>query len=872
MLSSYVLPLPKTGFMTLLRVQCFRIFQTFKCLSAILLSVLFFGLQDVSVAGSLPGNRVSDIQNTRHNFSAAIVPQLPGGQPRRVEADTESEICVFCHTPHAAEQGVSPLWNRKLSGATYLPYNSSSMDALPDQPNGSSKLCLSCHDGVLAIGAVNVLNATLTDQDPTTADIGMTIQGGGNTMPPGAGVTSGYTRDLGTDLTNDHPISFTFDTSLAQADGELRDPQNELHLGTRSAGVRPVVPLEQGQVQCISCHDPHIRSTNSNENIKFLRLNRLQKVSPITTAFDASGDIICLACHDKAGWVGSAHADDQVANEQYTDSAANLREFPLGTEVWESACLACHDTHAVQGSRRLLREGTDGLKAANGAKQGGNPAVEETCYACHSSDGGTLVTQGFNTEVPDIKSDFSLATHMPITSLDQATSAEVHDIGSSSLPESGKDFLESALKLGKGNLLNRHVECTDCHNPHRVIKNRRFNDDPATPAAAGTHDHTAPHSNVASGVLRGTWGVEPVYLATEFGSEPFDFQVKRGNPPINGLTDVNQSYVTREYQVCLKCHSNYAFDTPPTLGSTGGNTPYGTNGLTRYTNQAMEFQAPLLHKGEGTATGSGSAVGDYTCTFPNNIGGTKTETCNAEPNNHRGWHPVMANTGRTAAIRNMDASNFLEPFNDTSGTHVGNQTMYCSDCHGSNTANGTSAPSGGENGNPWGPHGSDNNFILKGPWGVDTGDGHPDHLCFKCHDYNDYAWRNNPAPGLSGFRTPVGYTEPNGCLVGFKDVNLHIGHAQKIGSSRFRCVWCHTAVPHGWKNKALLVNLNDVGPEAGLIAGAQVASPYTQEPYYLNAMLRIVNFAQSGSWTANDCGGGGGPWAGWMAGNCSNPP
>lgn len=746
------------------------------------------------------------------------------------------------------------------------------MDSLPDQPNGSSKLCLSCHDGVLAIGAVNVLNATLTDQDPATADIGMTIQGGGNTMPPGAGVTSGYTRNLGTDLTNDHPISFTFDTSLAQADGELRDPQNEPHLGTRSAGVQPVVPLEQGQAQCISCHDPHIRSTNTNENIKFLRLNRLQKVSPVVTAFDASNDIICLACHDKAGWVGSAHADDQVANEQYTDNAATLREFPLGTQVWESACLACHDTHAVQGSRRLLREGTDGPNAANGAKQGGSPAVEETCYACHSSDGGTLVTQGFNTEVPDIKSDFSLATHMPITSLDQAGGTEVHDIGSSSLPESGKDFLESNLKLGKGNLLNRHVECTDCHNPHRVIKNRRFNDDPFTPAVAGTHDHTAPHSNIASGVLRGAWGVEPIYLATEFGSEPFDFQVKRGNPPVYAPTDVNQSYVTREYQVCLKCHSNYAFDTPPMLGSSGGNTLYGANGLTRYTNQAMEFQAPLLHKGEVTATGSGSAVGNYTCTFPNNIGGTKTETCNAEPNNHRGWHPVMDNTGRTAAIRNMSASNFLDPFNDTSGANVGNQTMYCSDCHGSGTAAGTVVPAGGENGNPWGPHGSNNNFLLKGPWDTNTGDGNPDHLCFKCHDYDNYAWRNNPSPGLSGFRTAIGYTEPNGCLISHKPVNLHIGHAQKIGSSRFRCVWCHTAVPHGWKNKALLVNLNDVGPEAGQVAGTQVSSPYTREPYYLNSMLRIVNFAQSGNWKASDCGGGGGPTQGWMAGNCSNPP
>ena len=393
------------------------------------------------------------------------------------------------------------------------------------------------------------------------------------------------------------------------------------------------------------------------------------------------------------------------------------------------------------------------------------------------------------------------------------------------------------------------------------------------PEAAGTHDHTGPHSNLASGVLRGAWGVEPVYSSAEFGSEPFDFQVKRGNPSIGGPTDVAQPYVTREYQICLKCHSNYAFDTPPTLGDSGGNTAYGTNGMTQYTNQAMEFQAPGTHKGEGTSgTSGGAAVGDYLCTFPNNLGEPKTVTCNAATNNHRGWHPIMDNTGRTAAVRLMDASNFLGPFNDASGTNVGNQTMYCSDCHGSNTAIGTVEPSGGENGNPWGPHGSDNNFILKGPWDTNTGEEYPDHLCFKCHDYNDYAWRNNPAPSLSGFRTPVGYTEPYGCGLAWKDVNLHIAHSQKISQTRFRCNWCHIAVPHGWKNKALLVNLNDVGPEAGLPAGTQVSSPYTQEPYYRNAMLRIVNFAQSGNWTSNDCAGGGGPWQGWMALNCSNPP
>jgi len=65
--------------------------------------------------------------------------------------------------------------------------------------------------------------------------------------------------------------------------------------------------------------------------------------------------------------------------------------------------------------------------------------------------------------------------------------------------------------------------------------------------------------NLASGVLRGTWGVEPVYGATAFLAGPISFDIKRGTPP-------------------------------------------GTNDLDRYTDQAMEFQAPISDQGGPVAT------------------------------------------------------------------------------------------------------------------------------------------------------------------------------------------------------------------------------------------------------------------------------
>ncbi|RMD79392.1 MAG: hypothetical protein D6809_03720, partial [Gammaproteobacteria bacterium] len=609
------------------------------------------------LAGPARAERFSDIRNTRHNLSATVIPILPGGGERRAHAATESQICAFCHTPHGATEAPRvPLWNRKLSGVTYKTYSSTSLDAVDlGQPSPKSKLCLSCHDGTLALGAVNVLNR---QEHPNVPMTGPGI-GPGGTIPEGLGATTGFTRRLGTDLTNDHPISFTFDSAQAQRDGELVDPAVSPFVGERVRGEQPpLLPLEDQKVECITCHDPHIRD-DSGQNIKFLRVNRFQQAAPIQGQFDPKRDIICLACHNKAGWAGSAHANPKVANYKYQDAAAELREFPKGTETWQAACLNCHDPHTVQGSRRLLREGVDGPEGvtALGAKYkfGGSPAIEQTCYACHSADGDVLQNQsarpGFG--VPDIKTDFTtLARHMPIASRDQRAGREVHSIGTrKDLPQSGKDFVEDPRYMGKGDLTNRHAECTDCHNPHRVTRNRLFNADTSVPDTEGTHPHTPAqiaaagrkeHTNLASGVLRGIWGVEPKSWApdptsasagdpdvaepTAFGSKPTFFEVKRGDPGVGASEDVNSPYVTREYQVCLKCHSNYAYDQPPLLGSFSGGTPPGTNALYRYTNQGMEFQSPDDHRGEGSAPSPSGAFGfggtECTVTDPGVGGGT----------------------------------------------------------------------------------------------------------------------------------------------------------------------------------------------------------------------------------------------------------
>ena len=906
--------------------------------------------------------RTSDVRGTLHNLSST--------GPGAVKAAGESEVCVFCHTPHGADTSQTPLWNKTLAAKTYTVYTSNSLDAETiknaslDQPMGSSKLCLSCHDGAMALGSVRVLRGVA---NPATIDVANT--GTGGIMPPGSGITTGYTRNIGAgslgqttgfDLTNDHPISVTYDAALASRDGELRSMNanqqspiliNSTHplFGKRAAGQsadRPVLPLEPtgasgaGQVQCTTCHDPHIKGDATdlaNEgNIKFLRRPRIQTEQPTyvdgQAVYGDSGNIICLACHDKGlqgmggnSWNYSAHANSQVATQAYRAAAATTRNFPTTIQVWQAACLNCHDTHTVTGSRRLLREGTDAAPgtalSAGGFKAGGSSALEETCYQCHRDAAGSILSS--STSVPDIRTDFNIADgyRMPITSADQdAGGVEMHDPGSgragfndgyaggvvngvttsgsncsaASNDKCGADLIERRALLGT-TATNRHVECTDCHNPHRVVKFKLFFGNSGDLSGAGdtqggTHEHTdtaMTHTNVASGVLRGSWGVEPSYSSNSFHASASNYTVRRGDPgsetvstamPLNNAGGTvggiafnamdTKGFVTREYQVCLKCHSTYGYTTPPNLraaASRRGLTPAGTvatpgagNALTQYTDQAKEYQAPDSHADEST---SATAVN-----LGNDAGAIGYN------NNHRSWHPVMRSTGRTASKRNVTATSaFKTPWSAA----VGSQTMYCSDCHGSNVTSTTSVIPDGTNtttgaGNPWGPHGSANPFILKGTWNKDSSHTSP-AFCIKCHSPTS-------STGFSGSRG-----------------NLHQYHINR-GTNPLQCTWCHIAVPHGWKNKSLLVNLNDVGEEAGYAAGSsnEVAiggntNNYTKAPYYLEAKNKIRTFARAGNWEENNCGSSTlgvpiiannqgsttnttGSGRGWMRNMCSNPP
>jgi hypothetical protein len=122
------------------------------------------------------------------------------------------------------------LWNRSSPSNPYTPYDSSTLKADVGQPTGSSRMCLSCHDGTIALGAI----ASTPTEIP--------FKGGLRYIQDDR---SSY---LGTDLSDDHPISFEYDTALSLENMELRDPLS----------LPPVLKLEDDvRLQCTTCHDPH---------------------------------------------------------------------------------------------------------------------------------------------------------------------------------------------------------------------------------------------------------------------------------------------------------------------------------------------------------------------------------------------------------------------------------------------------------------------------------------------------------------------------------------------------------------------------------------------------------------------------------------
>jgi len=282
-------------------------------------------------AGALGGAtaQAAGIKDTKHNLSTSN--GITGAN--KLNGDVlagNTEICVFCHTPHGSDTSASvPLWNKKLNSTGYTTYNSlgtSSLDGVVAAVGSVSMACLSCHDGTQALNVM--INSPGSGGFTAGVEFG-TMTGDRVTANK---LSAGIITNLGQDLKNDHPVGVQYaggpkstytipaagtdyavagfrdsdfkvaksmksngqtvwwvdttngiikgGTVVAGAAGVREKTDMQLYTRTEVTSATDTALLMQPFVECASCHDPH------SDNTTFLRIEN-------------SESAVCLACHTK---------------------------------------------------------------------------------------------------------------------------------------------------------------------------------------------------------------------------------------------------------------------------------------------------------------------------------------------------------------------------------------------------------------------------------------------------------------------------------------------------------------------------------------------------------------------------------------------
>lgn len=225
---------------------------------AMSLAILVSGAPAFSGATSQSGpSPRGGVSSTVHNLSVS--------GPGDLKAQGETEVCKFCHIPHSPVVS-QPLWGHVLSDVkgyktAKIRKSGGRVENAP-QPDGASRLCLSCHDGTVALGEIGRSRRPIS-------------------MAGSQRMGQGRPGFIGTDLSGAHPISIPMPDTVSQDDAA--------DMGIRPAGAivaDPSVHLDSNKLmQCTTCHDPH-----SDSNYQPGRTPHFW-VKPTVTE-------VCLSCHE----------------------------------------------------------------------------------------------------------------------------------------------------------------------------------------------------------------------------------------------------------------------------------------------------------------------------------------------------------------------------------------------------------------------------------------------------------------------------------------------------------------------------------------------------------------------------------------------
>ena len=200
-----------------------------------------------------PSADAATIVGSKHDFSSASTSTYKGGT---------AQTCIYCHTPHnASVTNTTPLWNHTDSAAVFTMYtvatSATYQSTTAATPGGVSLACLACHDGTISVSSY------------------LRGPAGGNTNVK---VLAGANAYVGTDLRNDHPVSFTYDST--KDTGNAGGATGLVARASLPTSL-PLFGVGADQVECGTCHNVHDSAIPY-----FLRVSN-------------NNSALCTACHIK---------------------------------------------------------------------------------------------------------------------------------------------------------------------------------------------------------------------------------------------------------------------------------------------------------------------------------------------------------------------------------------------------------------------------------------------------------------------------------------------------------------------------------------------------------------------------------------------
>ncbi|PKM80986.1 MAG: hypothetical protein CVU89_11615 [Firmicutes bacterium HGW-Firmicutes-14] len=556
----------------------------------------------------------------------------------------------------------------------------------------------------------------------------------------------------------------------------------------------------QFNANCSKCHNDNMTKTGQTSTNRFGTHNSDYRsiLSPFgdTTLTDPLKQQFCLKCHDTGGDVYgttmSAESKD-IANQFSGESKHDI----TGVTGAQLTCVNCHGPHIVSRNPFAAGLGDSDISNPDNTLESFITAagdISRFCITCHDGSPPQAINDGtafvpYNVTFPDW--EFTNNT-------------------------GGWDKSSYTGEISPAGHYSQGYQCDKCHDKHGSSNPMltTLPEDPAAVPASGSGICLQCHGDQTGRPE----GAANVYTDFTKGS---DFTYRHPALDYTGRHDNRETFpwdTADRHAECYDCHDPHSASAGnvKVTGPAGNTAPAASGKLGNVTGVTVTDWPAAWSPVPAAGYTLGTVVNEYELcfkchsgfngNFPSPPAGAVTQTDIAmefNPNN-ASYHYLGIPGSNSRTIEGTYAG----PFD--AGTK-----LYCTSCHGSD---GTPVTS------PGAIHGSANRYILKAPFSENTGTaGTGNDLCYRCHDVNTYGAAGtspNQAAGASGFSNSG-------------QGNLHVS----VSEHRVACVKCHTAVPHGYKNKKLLVTASDPAP------------------YNNGSQLIVNNWAASGNWRESDCSG-----------------